>query len=113
MALVEGKNRYEYLLSEVGNISRELVTVTVASAALVPGQVLGIVTASGKYIPWTSGASDGSQNAVAILADHLPAGSADHKAVVHRRLCEVDKSLLSTTNATALAGLATQNIIAR
>lgn len=42
------------------------------------GTVLGRITASGKYTAATSAASDGSQNATAILAEDTDATSADH-----------------------------------
>lgn len=53
--------------------------ITVASGAgvVARGTVMGIVTASGKYIPSASAASDGSQTPVAVLADTVDATSAD------------------------------------
>lgn len=53
--------------------------ITVASGAgvLARGTVLGIVTASGKYVKSASAASDGSQTPVAVLADSIDATSAD------------------------------------
>lgn len=53
-------------------------TVTVASsAALTRGAVLGIITASGKFLLSASGASDGSQTPVAILARDADASGGD------------------------------------
>jgi hypothetical protein len=60
-------------------------TVTIASGAgvLARGTVLGVVTASGKYIKSASAAADGSQTPVAILADNVDATSADQIAGVY------------------------------
>jgi len=44
---------------------------TGAEKALKAGLVLGKVAASKKYVPLAPGASDGSQNAVAILAGDI------------------------------------------
>lgn len=59
----------EFLISELGNRgSRDDVTVTVASATkLVPGTVLGKITATSKYVPFDDRATDGRENASAIL----------------------------------------------
>lgn len=52
--------------------------VTIASGAdVVKGAVLGIVTASGKYVLSTTGASNGSQIPVAIAAHNIEASGAD------------------------------------
>lgn len=73
MSLTEGKYAGEFLLSEVpdGKISRDTVTVTVpATTTLDPGQVLGKITSTGKYVPVNNDAtpaSDGSQVAAGIL----------------------------------------------
>lgn len=68
---VESTYQGDFIHFEVDrNISRKTVTV-VAAAALKRGQVLGIKTADSKYYPSVDGASDGTQNAVAILLDDL------------------------------------------
>jgi hypothetical protein len=49
-------------------VSRILGTISSAAAGIVSRfTVLGIVTASGKYLPYNPGASDGTQTAAAIL----------------------------------------------
>jgi len=53
------------------------VTLAGSNGVLVRGTVLGAVTASGKYIPAASAATDGSQNPVAILADTYNTTSGD------------------------------------
>jgi hypothetical protein len=42
-----------------------------AAATLEVGLVLGRVTASGKLVPHAPGAADGSQNAIAVLAERV------------------------------------------
>lgn len=58
-------------------------TVTLTGAAMVVGTVLGQVTASGKLVRHETTASDGSQNAVAILAVPLAAATGDVTAPVY------------------------------
>ena len=51
------------------------VTVDSAVTAKSPGQPMAKVTASGKYVPFNSAASDGSENFVGFLAENInPAG---------------------------------------
>lgn len=50
---------------------------------VVRGQVLGLVTASGKFAKHTPGATDGSQTAVAIAAFPADATSADAACSVY------------------------------
>ena len=73
MALNEGVYAEEFILSELpGRISRDVVTVTVAATTtLDPGQVLGKITATGKYVPVDDTASDGRENAAGILVREL------------------------------------------
>ena len=72
--------------------SRENVTV-VAAAALKRGTVLGIKTADSKFYPSVQGASDGTQNAVAILLDDL-AITAGAQVPVLRRTAIIVPNLL-------------------
>ena len=67
--LTETIHQGEWLVSEGnGKISRDEVTVTVSGATKwLSGTVLGKITASGKYIKYDNGASDGSQAAAGIL----------------------------------------------
>jgi len=53
------------------------VTLAGANGVLLRGTVLGAVTASGKYIPAASAATDGSQNPLVILADTYDTTSGD------------------------------------
>lgn len=61
--------------------SRDVVTVGTGSN-LVIGQVVGQVTASGKYVKLAPAASDGSQTAAGILLMDAAAASADVANVV-------------------------------
>lgn len=103
----------EFLLSEgAGNISRESINVA-AGPALCPGQVLGLVTATGEFAPYAPAAEDGTQAAVAILFG--PLGESDvvrrGRAVV--RLAEVSEAHLTGLDADAEKDLAAHFLIVR
>jgi hypothetical protein len=60
----EGRHPAEFVLSEAtGSRSRDNI---IAGAAFNAGDILGKITASGKYVRQTIAAADGSQTAVAI-----------------------------------------------
>ena len=118
----EGVRCGEYYLSEGEElITRDVVTLT--GGPYVPGQVLAIVTASGKYTahnPPAAQTPDGTENAAGILYDYADASGADLKVAVTTRLCEVDGNLLawktgisSNDKAAGIAALAAKNIIVR
>lgn len=116
--LTQGIESLEFLISEAtGMRSRDQVTVTVAGAvALKSGEVLGKITATGKYVKHNSGAADGSQTAVAILAYAVPGVNGDSKQLIFARDCEVIGNRLSggtAPNATVIGQLAAQGIIVR
>lgn len=103
------------------NISRETVTLAAASTTTVKrGTVLGMITASSKYVPSVQGASDGSQNAVAICIDDTATNTTGVPAVVLRRFGIIVQGDLVwdasyTTDpqkATALAYLKANSVIA-
>ncbi|BAO62928.1 MULTISPECIES: head decoration protein [Pseudomonas] len=103
----------EFLLSEgAGNISREAINV-VAGPALEPGQILGLVTATGQFAPYNPTAEDGSENAQAIL--YGPLGESDvvrrGRAVV--RLAEVSEACLTGLDLAAEKALASHFVIVR
>lgn len=111
---VEGRHTGEYLVSEAeGTLSREEVTVTQSGAALASGTVMGKITASGKYKPYASGNSDGSQTAAGILYNTLNAATGDKKAVLHVRNAEVFGAALTGSDAGAVTALKALNIIVR
>lgn len=87
---------------------------------VLPGTVLGQITASGKWTPVTAAANDGSQTAAAIAFDITDATLNDVNAALVVRDCEVnaaelvwDATLTAPEQAAALAALKAQGIIAR
>lgn len=56
---------------------------------MMPGTVLGKVTATGKYVPSPATGTDGSQIAIAILYDEVDARVGDIVAAVIERSAEV------------------------
>lgn len=80
---------------------------------LVRGALLGVVTASGKYVLSLSAASDGSQTPVAVLANDCNASAADAPALIYTRGDFQAQSLVlgaSHTLASVKAGLADRGI---
>ncbi len=76
----------DWLKQEAENYrSRDTAIIASGSGKLKSGQVLGKLTASGKYVPNAATGSDGSQTAVAVLAFPVDATSSDAKAVVVAR----------------------------
>jgi hypothetical protein len=66
--------------------SADLITETAVIAAganLERGTLLGVITASGKFVQSVAGAGDGSQTPIAILVDYAPAASADATAGIY------------------------------
>ncbi len=114
MALVEGKHTGEFLLSEGnGSISREQVIVSSTAGAMVPGTVVGVITASGEYAAYSNAASDGTQTAAGILYAASPDLAADQRAVVIVRDAEVVEALLTGIDAAGKADLKALGIICR
>lgn len=102
----------EFLVSEAnGKRSRETITVT--GGPYLPGQVLGKITASGKYTAYASGASNGTETAAGVLWDAADGSSADVSAVGVVRDAEVDEALLTGEDADAITDLAAIGIITR
>lgn len=94
-AYTEPLRPWNFVISQAnGNLSRQSVTIVSGSGIVQPGTVLGRITASGKYKQYTVGASDGSQNAVAILGELVDATSADKTAGAIVRLAEVNTAAL-------------------
>lgn len=76
----------DWLKREADSVySREEVIVLSGQGSLASGTVLGKVTSSGKYKVVTAGASDGSEDAAAILVHPVDATSADATALVVAR----------------------------
>jgi hypothetical protein len=100
--------------------SREDVTVA-SGQSLVPGQVVGRITASGKIAAFNPSAADGTQNAAGIAFGAVDATGGDKPGViVARHAIVVDRDNLvwagSPTNAqkdAAIAQLKALGILAR
>ena len=110
---IESMHAGEFLLSEgAGNISREAINVA-AGPALEPGQILGLVTATGEFAPYQPTAEDGSENAIAIL--YGPLGQSDvvrrGRAIV--RQAEVSEVHLTGLDPAAEKALAAHFVIVR
>jgi hypothetical protein len=103
----------EFLLSEgAGNISRETINVA-AGSALNPGQVLGLVTATGEFAPYQPTAQDGTQAAVAILFGPLGESDVVRRARAVVRLAEVSEVHLTGLDSEAEKDLASHFLIVR
>lgn len=121
----EGPRALAFVLSEGnGSISRDTVTVLSGSGVLDPGTILGMVTASKKYVPSPNAevvGKEGAETAKVILAYGVDATSADVEAVVISRQAEVKKPLLiyeatvndDTKKAAKRTQLASAGIISR
>jgi len=109
----EAKHAGEFIVSEGnGNISREGITV-VSGQVLVVGEVVGKITASGKYKDYDNGAADGSEVAAGILYNAVDATGADADGVIVARLAEVESAGLTGSDANGVADLLALNIIVR
>ncbi len=108
----EGVRSGEFLVSEAnGTRSRESVTIT--GGSFPAGQVLGMITASKKYTAYASGATDGSENAAAVLYGATDASTADQSAVAIVRDAEISEELAADIDAAAIIELSTKGIITR
>lgn len=123
-SLLEGTHPGEFLFSEApGTLSRDNITVTVPAATTYPaGLALGKITATGKYVAYNNGASDGTQAAAGILYAPLTnagASPADAKGVIVNLNAEVRLAALGwngqdqTAIDAGVADLLTKNIKAR
>ena len=81
--LTEGKHAGGFLVWEVlRDYTRETITIASGAGKLEPGTVLGKITTGGKYSGLAPAATNGSQNAAAILWAGVDASSADTPGVV-------------------------------
>lgn len=113
----QGIQPKEWLVSDHGTYSYDAVTVTVVGAVGLPsGQVLGKITATGKWLAHNAAAVDGSQVAAGILCAAVPAVNGDYSAVAVKRIAEVWGVKLNAgvaPAAAAIASLASAGIIVR
>ena len=92
--LTEGARTADFLVSEAnGYRSREAATVDATGGALEPGTILGIVTASGKYVRHDAGAVDGSEAEAGILFEGIDAVEDERTVIV--RDAEVNEAHLT------------------
>jgi hypothetical protein len=81
-----------FILSEApGERSRDNVTVIVAGSVIKSGTVLGKVTASGKYKPYSNVAADGSEVAAGVLYRATDAVTGDVKSVILNKDAEFNR----------------------
>jgi len=103
----------EFIISSGnGSISREGITV-LSGQVLVAGQLVGKITASGKYKNYDDGTTGGSEVAAGILYAGVDASDGDAKGVIFARLGEVSGDALTGNNAAGTADLLALNIIVR
>lgn len=93
--LTEGTRKAEFLVSEANLYrSRGTGTVTVPSGGLGSGTILGVITATGKYVRHDAVASDGSEDEAGILFEPL-ADTGDTEATIILRDAEVNGAELT------------------
>jgi hypothetical protein len=110
---IESMHAGEFLLSEgPGTISREAINVA-AGPALEPGQILGLVTATGEFAPYKPTAEDGSENAIAILYGPLGASDVVRRGRAIVRQAEVSEVHLTGLDPAAEKALAAHFLIVR
>jgi hypothetical protein len=116
-----------YIVSEVQDmyICREAVVMAQGNGKFPAGTILGRITAAGatlgQFKPWRPEATDGSQNAIAILFQDVDTTSKAVKRTITARHTEVQRSALSIVGAAvtdaqknaAYAQLAVNTIIMR
>lgn len=90
----EGARSAEFCLSEANGFRSRETVVIISGQNLGAGQVLGKITASGKYTAYVDDAVDGSQTAAAVLYADCDASGGDKEAVAFVRDAEVNGSLL-------------------
>ena len=102
----------EFLVSEAnGKRSRETIVLT--GGPYVAGQVLGVITASGKYTVYAPAAVDGTETAAGVLWASADGSVADVSAVAIVRDAEVSTDLLTGSDAAAVIDFAAAGVITR
>lgn len=124
-SFTEGRHATEGLLSEANfHRSRDNIVVASGAGVIVPGMVLGAITASGKFIPSPNAevvGDEGAETGIAIALYGCDATSADQKIAAIVRDAEWNGHTLAfdasvdnnTKKATKVAQLAAKGIIAR
>lgn len=109
----EGQHAAEFILYDEDDYSRDAVVISSTAGALVPGTLLGKVTASGKYVAYSNAANDGSEVARAINLFAVPDSAADQTVAAITRQAEVMGSALSGLDAAGKADLLAAGIVVR
>jgi hypothetical protein len=109
----EGLHATEFILYDEDSYSRDQETLAAAAGAVVPGTLLGKITATGKVVPYSNAAADGSQTAIGIAIYPAEDLAVDQKITVLKRSSEVTGSLLTGLDAPGTADLAAAGIIVR
>lgn len=110
----EARRTGNFILAEAnGTRSRDEVTIAAAAGALEPGTLVGKITATGKYVAYNNGASDGSEVAAGVMYAAAPDLATDQKGVIIARDAEVVAERLVGSDAAGLADLKAIGIIAR
>jgi hypothetical protein len=80
-----------FLASEAnGTLSRDPIVIAAGTGTVLPGTVLGRLTANGQYVPLDPGAADGSQTASGVLFDQVTRGTAAVRGVGVVRFAELN-----------------------
>jgi uncharacterized protein YbjT (DUF2867 family) len=112
--LNEGKYTAEFLLSEGnGTISRDQIVIAAAAGAMVPGTLIGKITASGKWAAYNNANADGTEVARGVLYAGVPDIAVDQPAVAIVREAEVQSDRLTGVDAPGTADLAAIGVIVR
>jgi hypothetical protein len=92
----EGRHAAEFVLNEDGgSLSRDTIEID-ESQDIVPGEVLGKVTASGKYLVLNPTATDGSEKAAALPLYGAKTGLGESTKIAGiTRLAKVNGKLLT------------------
>lgn len=112
--ITERKYAGEFLISEAsGTRSRDAIVIASGQGVLYPGQLLGKVTATKKYVAYKNDATDGSEVAAAILYDSVDATAVDANGVGVVRDAEIAATLLTGLDDAARADLDARGLILR
>lgn len=77
------KFTHDWLVHELDpQLYRRAGVIASGSGVVTTGLVLGRITASGKYVPLDPAATNGSQNAAAIVLNRVDATSADAETAI-------------------------------
>ena len=104
----------EFLLSESnGTRSRDEVTFASGAGVVLPGTLVGQITASKKFAPYLNTATDGSEVAKGIAYARVDATAADAPGVIIDRDAEAAGIFLTGLDDAGKADLAALGVIVR